>query len=332
MPGNSGPTTAVRICEVGSEGQTLPMTVFSAAASVDPNWLLSSTAQSAAAMVAIIGGFLVSRLVTLSAERNTILQRLEDLHSRRTIKTIEYEEAHDARFAVSKSWFVEAHLNNLVDNRGGADPESLLDTIAVGSSIDEMRPVVEHLVATIRTAFGAIEATYGGTSIPPITAPELRQDDLSIPVEDEGIYESVARSVSERRSPRRSWEVSLSASMISATSVRPAVVFQRQDARVARETDLRSELRFIDTEIDLTSERLTGFTKPKGITGAVLALAYLSLTGIVFPIVLMAVRPVPDNVVFRVVIVVLFVSGLVVLLGYFVVHARSLRPPKKDLQ
>lgn len=319
-------------CEVGSEGQTLPMTVLSAAAIVDPNWLLSSTAQSAAAMVAIIGGFLVSRLVTLSAERNTILQRLEDLRSRRTIKTIEHEEVHDARFAVSKSWFVERHLRNLVDDRGGADPESLLDTITVGSSRDEMRPVAEHLVATIHSAFEAIEATYVGNSIPPATASELRQDGLSIAAEDYEIFERVARSLNEQRTPRKSWETGLMAPNFPLASVKPAVVYQRQDARVTRETDLRSELRFIDKEIDLTSERLAGFTKPKGIAGAVLALTYLALAGIVFPIVLMAVRPVPDNFVSRVVVVLAFASGLVVLLCYFIAHARSLRPPKKDLQ
>lgn len=308
------------------------MTVLSAVPIVDPNWLLSSTAQSAAAMVAIIGGFLVSRLVTLSAERNTILQRLEDLRSRRTIKTIEYEEVHDARFAVSKRWFVEEHLRNLVDDHGQADPESLLDTITVGSSRDEMRPVAEHLVATIHSAFDVIESTYVGNSIPPTTASELRQDGLSIAAEDYEIFERVARSLNEQRTPRRSWEANLSASMISATRVTPAIVYQRQDARVARETDLRSELRFINTEIDLTSERLAGFTKPKGIAGAVMALTYLALAGIVFPIVLMAVRPVPDNVVSRVVVVFAFASGLAVLLCYFLVHARSLRPPKKDLQ
>lgn len=111
------------------------------------------------------------------------------------------------------------------------------------------------------------------------------------------------------------------------------MVYQRQDARITRETDLRSELRFMDKEIELTSERLAGLTKPKGITGAVLALTYLAFTGIVLPIVLMAVRPVPDNVLSRVVVVVVlaFASGLVVLLCYFLTHARSLRPTKQDL-
>lgn len=169
------------------------MTVLSAVSTVDPNWLLSTTAQSAAAMVAIIGGLLVSRLVTLSVERNSILQRLEDLRSRRTIKTIEYEEVRDARLAISKNWFLEAHLGDLVDNHAQTDPESLLDTITVGSSRDEMRPVAEHLVSTIRSAFETIEAIYIGSSMPSTTASALRQDGLSIPAEDDNMSASLVQ-------------------------------------------------------------------------------------------------------------------------------------------
>lgn len=46
---------------------------------VDPNWLLSTEAQSAAALVAIIGGFLVSRLVSLSSEREGLRRRRREV-------------------------------------------------------------------------------------------------------------------------------------------------------------------------------------------------------------------------------------------------------------
>jgi hypothetical protein len=36
----------------------------------EPNWLLSTTTQSSAALVAIVGGFLLSRVLALAAERN----------------------------------------------------------------------------------------------------------------------------------------------------------------------------------------------------------------------------------------------------------------------
>jgi hypothetical protein len=41
----------------------------------DPNWLLSTTAQSSAALVAIVGGFLLSRVLALAAERNGLALR-----------------------------------------------------------------------------------------------------------------------------------------------------------------------------------------------------------------------------------------------------------------
>jgi hypothetical protein len=46
----------------------------------EPEWLLSTTAQSSAALVGIIGGLLVSRLVAMAAERSAIERQLnEDL-------------------------------------------------------------------------------------------------------------------------------------------------------------------------------------------------------------------------------------------------------------
>ena len=41
----------------------------------DPNWLLSTTAQSTAALVAIVGGFLLSRVLAFAAERNGLALR-----------------------------------------------------------------------------------------------------------------------------------------------------------------------------------------------------------------------------------------------------------------
>jgi len=45
----------------------------------DPNWLLSALAETAGALVAIIGGFLVSRLVGLSSQRSGLRGRLAEV-------------------------------------------------------------------------------------------------------------------------------------------------------------------------------------------------------------------------------------------------------------
>src|SRR5690349_6705477 len=45
----------------------------------DPNWLLSTVVQSTAAFVAIIAGFIISRLLALSAERSGFQTRIRDI-------------------------------------------------------------------------------------------------------------------------------------------------------------------------------------------------------------------------------------------------------------
>jgi hypothetical protein len=44
-------------------------------AAADPNWLLSSAAQSAAALVAIVGGFLAARVIAFNSDRDAAVRR-----------------------------------------------------------------------------------------------------------------------------------------------------------------------------------------------------------------------------------------------------------------
>jgi len=47
----------------------------------DPNWLYSTIAQSSAAIVAIIGGFMTATILRLTAEKRSLVKRLESLNS-----------------------------------------------------------------------------------------------------------------------------------------------------------------------------------------------------------------------------------------------------------
>ena len=84
----------------------------------DPNWLLATMAQSAAAMVAVIGGFLVSRIITLSVERQSLDRRSRELKE----KTAEMETAlrgvRERRQAMSWDWFVALAVNPCAQARG----------------------------------------------------------------------------------------------------------------------------------------------------------------------------------------------------------------------
>lgn len=113
---------------------------------LDPNWLFSTTAQSAAALVAIVGGFLVSRVLGLNTERERLLRKYRELRSRAQILGFSYQRLHEERLAVSKEWFLEAHLGKIFDSRGQVSAAELLDDrIPIGSSEEEMTLFAEHL-------------------------------------------------------------------------------------------------------------------------------------------------------------------------------------------
>jgi hypothetical protein len=271
----------------------------------------------------------------LSAERGATIQRRQEIAARQRLKQVEYDDVHAQRFAVSKEWFISNHEKDVVEARGDIDSSTLLAWIPVGSNSDELRPVAEAFVSSIRTAFSEIESAFTGTTMPPSTSDELKATGLTIPEGHNHIYELVAEHIGdERRAGSETHARTMGfTSPLSLGNITfpepyiptPDIVYQRQDARIEQERQLDSELRALSGELELLDEQLRKFKRPEGIRDAVIALTYLALVGIVLPTILMAVRPVPDGPVIRIIVVVGFVSGLGVLLGYFLLRARALR-------
>lgn len=294
---------------------------------IDPDWLLSSTVQSAAVLVAIVGGFLVSRLVTLSSERGALIRRLHHRDELRKIKKSEYDEVHAQRVGVSRDWFLDHHKDGLLAARGNVDVDSLLDWIPRGSSDEEMRPFAVQLATTIKNAFSEIENEFPN-GIPPQTSSELRSAGVKIPEEAETIYENVAEYIEKQRPQQR--DTFASSHIVKPYIPTSSIVYERQDARISREKDLDREICTLDKEISLLSEELSEFGKPDGIRASISVLLYLTLVGIALPTILMALRPVPDGPLSRALVVAAFISGLGVLIGYLLLRVRSLKPPRQQ--
>jgi len=290
-----------------------------AAVATDPNWLLSSTAQSAAALVAIIGGFLVSRLISLSVERTATLQRHEELNGRRRLNRAQYDEVHANRLSTSKSWFWEHHRDRLVAECGEINAQDLTGLfIPRGSAEAEMRAFAQQLIEWTKAAYKEIAEAFPGKTSLPSSMHDLEASKIAIPGGALEVYWEVCKELM----PGRRQGINI-ASRIPTSDL----TLQRQDRLIEREAELEAECHALDYEITLVEQTLKSFKRPQGITGAIISLIYLALAGIALPTVLMALRPVPDGPAARTVIVISFISGLCVLLGYFIFTRRSLRPP-----
>lgn len=88
---------------------------------IDEGSLLATLAQSSAAVVAIVGGFLVSRLVQLSSEREGLRRQLDRAHDELKHVAASYEAAHGYRLANSRQDFYGWVIDDLIK----ADPATI---------------------------------------------------------------------------------------------------------------------------------------------------------------------------------------------------------------
>jgi hypothetical protein len=85
---------------------------------------------------------------------------------------------------------------------------------------------------------------------------------------------------------------------------------------LVRWEDAENELKRLRASLAVLDEQVASLSRPAGLRGALGVLIYFSLAGVVFPLALMAWRPIPESGLVRFVVVVLFGSGLAALLLY----------------
>ena len=95
----------------------------------EPSWLLATMAQSAAALVAIVGGFLVSRVLTLNSERQGLERRARELEQQTSNQAKRLKKAGRRRSAASWDQYVDwmaAECAARYANDGSVSPEWLV--------------------------------------------------------------------------------------------------------------------------------------------------------------------------------------------------------------
>lgn len=84
---------------------------------MDLNILISSIITGTSALVAIIGGFLVSRVISLSSERSAIERRLREINNDISIKEEKYDRSVDLLLEEDADDFILEHYEALFSLR-----------------------------------------------------------------------------------------------------------------------------------------------------------------------------------------------------------------------
>ena len=274
----------------------------------DPNWLLATMAQSAAALVAIVGGFLVSRVVTLASEREGLEQRARDLERQRQDQAELLKGARQRRQATCWEQFVDLAADGCAKRYKkpeSVSPGWLVDQYRVhGASREEMLDLASRLIEETRRAFEHFER---GGEMP----------DRS--VTDREVYK-VYQAVNGARSP-------ISRSRHFDSVEERLWKRERLDKLAENERELRADLAAVQREGELVRTELARVAKPPELWRAASAFAYLMAVGVVAPVVGLAWRPVPSSLLWRILLVFGFVSGVGVLGWYLIWAVRQLSEP-----
>jgi hypothetical protein len=296
----------------------------------DPATLLSTLTQAAAVFVAIVGGFLVSRLVAISSERDNLKRRHKEARDQLKHVTTAYERAHEDRLSTSRKDFARWVVGDLV----GVAPESvdrealLGDNNPRGSSREEMGPYLEELITRVGEMTEEINAYLRARDTNLVTLEDLQERGLSVPDDEEDTYRKVVESVAAQLPEPPHTAYGISPGLLRAAQiVQPTYVAldaQRLDESIRREQELGARKRLLETDVERLRSEIALSGRPFGVTPAIVILALYSLLGIVAPVIVLTLHPSTLKWWEAWGLVALFVVGLFTVLGYVLWYARTL--------
>jgi hypothetical protein len=290
--------------------------------------LLATLAQSSAAIVAIVGGFLVSRLVALSSERQGLRRMLREAQERLALLDDDYQSAYEYRLQNSKNKFYDFVIDDLISAEGQKlDLDGLTEeNIPRGSTFEEMRSYADELDERVVLAFKGVADTLRPGDDRLVSLEDLRARGLSIAERDEDLYELVIAHVAKKM-PRKRGAFGL----IDIPSFGPLTPGWRHEIDARRlDESIRDELELIGQitasrkEASRLHDELRALGKPVGVLSAIWVLGLLSVLGIVFPVVVLALQPMTLTLLMKSLLVGSFVVGLLGVLSYILWYQHQL--------
>lgn len=316
---------------------------------VDVNALMTALAQASAALIAIVGGLLVSRYVTLHAEQQGARRRLDDIDRRLTAS----KEAH-----VEAIRDLDVHLVDdlLEDERAyeeilrhgtEATVKNVLDALDHDGTKLNQDVLGERLTALQHEIKRASTSMFG--LVPEATSHDnwsefRRKHELEVGHKGawEWVYDEICAEKTEaaheaavraalplhgRRSHLRILQQISSASQIQAPRYRFPSTYDRarKERLLARRNDADADVRALSHERELVQETYDATKQPEGFNLALQVLSLLAVLGMGLPVAVMAI-PLTGLPTWSRALVVLGVAlGVGMLLRYLFVYAEYLK-------
>ncbi|MEK4626558.1 hypothetical protein MKY06_30135 [Priestia sp. FSL P4-0332] len=286
---------------------------------MDLNGLINTIIASTAALVAIIGGFLVSRVLALSSERVAVERRFNEINNNLRIKeemlkeTVHYifeEDLNDFfKDNCEKVLWGQIPLQEIVEE----DEYTALTGEEIEPYVEEFKSLESELKLLIKNNSSNVTSDFEEF----IKEKEIRLPDKKLWYEF--VYDAMYEKYVERENSNTLY--TFGAGLNTLPDVTAA---QSYKDKVKERNNLQDELRFLKMQKTEQNKILQDYVKPKGLWGGLIVLVYACIVGIVYPSTLLPYPEKAYSVTLKWVLLGLFFSQLAALFAYLFISLYSL--------
>lgn len=264
---------------------------------VDLGLLLATVATAAAALVAIVGGLLVSRVVSLATERSGLLHRRDDLLGQLETELNRHYDLQHRLLASDAGYILRPKYKQLADPEARVDLEAWIAEAEIDRRVKEVEPFLrqeqERFAEAREKLLPGFEAHDG--------VPNFDFDDLvmggvfKLPPGYRDIYSAVFDQLAkEFEPPRRHGVGSTSTGRTSATkwnhwTSRWPTTSSTHLERSVDETQHR--IAALEVQVEQARTALSRVSRPVGVGTGVAVLGYFGTVGTLVPLAMMMFEP-----------------------------------------
>ncbi|MED3627826.1 hypothetical protein P4478_12245 [Bacillus subtilis] len=249
---------------------------------MDLNGLISTITTSTAALVAIIGGFLVSRVISLSSEQTGIKRKIREIDNDLLAKKELLQNVEDYLLEDDARDFLEDNIIKILQQ------ETLSEIINQDTnnnrSEEELKPYfneMQNIIKELYTLINKLEKfgddfddfyKENNHSLKDIEKRDLYE------IAYEGMMDLIRDSQSQNSDP-----FAIGLNLSSLSSFRPRSVNLEYRDKSKERDRLDADIRVLELQIEEQRKILNDYGKPHGVWGGFAVLVYACIVGIIYP-------------------------------------------------
>lgn len=300
----------------------------------DPSWLYSTIAQSSAAIVAIVGGFITASVLMLTAEKRSLANQKKDKEAR--LQTLKNEKGTLSQELDTREVeiFIESITDKIIDSK---DMPSLEEVINDNTEAQSLNPVIlkreyEVFSSKIIKAKKFIITHLEKIKPKSVTFVDwVKMNNLDISKYDyeilERLYDKVlGQKLEQKQESLPAWErATLSPTLLRMRLPHITPISEQQELQRLRQNiqEYTGEIAVLENDVNNLDFRISKFSYPPNLGWGLGVLGFLTVVGILFPVFLIWTELYSD--IARKIIVYCFYASILGLFAYIASQIYSLR-------